>query len=763
MRKITWWMVLGLVLVIALSGCNRIIVGSEGEAPTAVVEEIPGESPGETVSGTAMVDGVDVLILESFPVQVRVLVRGNLNDGCTELGEARVAREGSTFVVTLPTTREAAAMCTQALVPFEIGIPLDVLGLEAGTYTVDVNGTMASFVLDVDNVPAEDPGIDVSPCEAFVGAGEAVFTAPGAGYCLRYPAEFTVTEPEANVVVISGPNYAGDPEPLSGFVNIQASQPAEGRTLEQAIEALFPPEELPVGAVIDKAEALLGGVRAIEITGVPGQRADRHVVAVQNDRIVHLVFSPVGEEYGEAAADMNRLYEHVMGSFTFVKVDGTVDVPAAAEGARFVLAQVLGTQDIEIVSSEPTEFTDSCLGLGGPAESCLAAMTPGYIVTLAVGEDAYVYHTDETGGNVRLAQAPDVALESPVLSWRNEFRGECRQGVYTLDRAAAGLCGAPLVATSLQGDWVGRNLPYFLETYAPFEAETMAGSVIFTGTGALGAMPAEQQMIAEFARIGSGIVESGHEGASYGLAFTLHREGGLAGVCEDFEVYVSGEVFITACKGETPERLAYGRLTALELETLYSLLDTYTFTEWADATAVAYDGLAQELVFNGRGDVSASDVEIQTLIDLAGSLYARLVFGEINPGNGPMWVSLPETWSVGQTRETVMGTLTVVGEAPMDPRAENSAIYVADANAVPLEHAVKRIFCGPSDCTPDVALEDVTVAGQPAKRSVPAGQVKIAWYFLSYGGKTITFTLYDPATHETLDWVVDAIRLDATE
>lgn len=753
MRKIAWWMVLGLVLVVALSGCNRFIVGSEGEVPT----------PSVTLEGLAAVDTVDVLIMESFPVQVSLVVKGDLPDGCTEFGEMDVTRDGTTFRVRIPTERPEDAMCTQALVPYDLTIPLDVLGLAAGTYTVDVNGAAASFVLSMDNVPVEDPGVDVSPCEASVGEGEAVFTAPEAGYCLRYPAEFAVTEPEEGVVVVSGPNYAEGPEPLSGFVNIQAWPPAEGRTLEEAIEALFPPEDLPVDAVIDKAEALLGGVRAIEITGLPGQRADRHVVAVQNDRIVHLVFSPIGEEYGEAAADMNRLYEHVMGSFTFVKADGTADMPSAAEGARFVLAQMLGTQDIEIVSSEPTEFTDGCLGLGGPAESCLQALTPGYIVTLAVGEDTYVYHTDETGGNVRLAQAPDVALESPVLSWRNEFRSECRQGVYTMDRAAAGLCDAPLVATPLQGDWVGRNLPYFLATYAPFTAETMAGTVTFTGTGSLGAMPAEQQMIAEFARIGSGIVESGHEGASYGLAFALHREGGLAGVCEDFEVYVSGEVFITSCKGETPERLAYGRLTALELETLYSLLDTYTFTEWADATAIAYDGLAQELVFNGRGDVSASDVEVQTLIDLAGSLYARLVFGEINPGNGPMWVSLPETWSVGQTRETVMGTLTVVGEAPMDPRAENSAIYVADANEVPLEHAVKRIFCGPSDCTPDVVVEDVTVAGQPAKRSVPAGQVEIAWYFLSYGGKTITFTLYDPATHETLDWVVDAIRLDATE
>jgi inhibitor of cysteine peptidase len=46
-------------------------------------------------------------------------------------------------------------MCTQALVPFEESIDLDVRGLPAGTYTVDVHGETATFTLDVDNVLEE--------------------------------------------------------------------------------------------------------------------------------------------------------------------------------------------------------------------------------------------------------------------------------------------------------------------------------------------------------------------------------------------------------------------------------------------------------------------------------------------------------------------------------------------------------------------------------------------------------------------------------
>ncbi|HZJ35859.1 MAG TPA: hypothetical protein VFD29_04465, partial [Gillisia sp.] len=38
-------------------------------------------------SGLAPVDEIDILILESFPVQINVIARGNLPDPCTEISE----------------------------------------------------------------------------------------------------------------------------------------------------------------------------------------------------------------------------------------------------------------------------------------------------------------------------------------------------------------------------------------------------------------------------------------------------------------------------------------------------------------------------------------------------------------------------------------------------------------------------------------------------------------------------------------------------
>jgi hypothetical protein len=81
------------------------------------------------------------------------------------------------------------------------------------------------------------------------------------------------------------------------------------------------------------------------------------------------------------------------------------DSDAITAAATAFLAGELGvTEDeIEVVSAEATEFSDSCLGLGGPAESCLQAITPGWVVMLNAAGEEYEIHTDETGTQVRLA------------------------------------------------------------------------------------------------------------------------------------------------------------------------------------------------------------------------------------------------------------------------------------------------------------------------------------------------------------------------
>ncbi len=101
--------------------------------------------------GNATVESIEITVLESFPVQIKVNARGYLPDGCTKIGEITKEKKDNTFFVSIKTVRPADTYCTEVIVPFQEVISLDVYGLKAGIYTVNVNGVNGTFELVTDN------------------------------------------------------------------------------------------------------------------------------------------------------------------------------------------------------------------------------------------------------------------------------------------------------------------------------------------------------------------------------------------------------------------------------------------------------------------------------------------------------------------------------------------------------------------------------------------------------------------------------------
>lgn len=106
----------------------------------------------QPIIGLAMIEDIEILILESFPVQVHVRVKGILGDSCTSLHQITQTRTENLFTITITTTRPADTICADIITRFEETVALDVYGLPAGTYTVDVNDVRDMFTLSVDNV-----------------------------------------------------------------------------------------------------------------------------------------------------------------------------------------------------------------------------------------------------------------------------------------------------------------------------------------------------------------------------------------------------------------------------------------------------------------------------------------------------------------------------------------------------------------------------------------------------------------------------------
>lgn len=133
--------VLFVIFAITFSGC---------------VEDEQNNTTGEEYTySMANVENIEILTLESFPVQINVVAEGYLPDGCTEVDEINTEKVGNNFNITITTKRPKDAVCTQAIESFEETIPLEVQGLSAGNYTVNVNGVTGSFELAIDNTLEE--------------------------------------------------------------------------------------------------------------------------------------------------------------------------------------------------------------------------------------------------------------------------------------------------------------------------------------------------------------------------------------------------------------------------------------------------------------------------------------------------------------------------------------------------------------------------------------------------------------------------------
>jgi inhibitor of cysteine peptidase len=104
----------------------------------------------DTMSNAAPIDSIRIETQESFPVGQVLVVNGSLPNGCTYLNQPTQLRDGNIFYINL-STRVEGEVCTEALVPYEERIPLQVNNLPAGVYVVNINGREISFELENDN------------------------------------------------------------------------------------------------------------------------------------------------------------------------------------------------------------------------------------------------------------------------------------------------------------------------------------------------------------------------------------------------------------------------------------------------------------------------------------------------------------------------------------------------------------------------------------------------------------------------------------
>ncbi len=301
-------------------------------------------------------------------------------------------------------------------------------------------------------------------------------------------------------------------------------------------------------------------------------------------------------------------------------------IPAVQSAVRDLTNMLhLNADQIQVNSVEQVQWPNGCLGVQPPGMMCNQLVTPGYRIILEAVGNQYEYHSNQTGDHVVLVATPTNNAGVPLLTWQSNAT-PCQTTQISVDGLAFGPCSGQLSSVSFVNPNRSNELMYFIQTYQSFTlVQTPAGSVTFSGQGQQAVTPDVQRSMAEWSQLVLDESEGGHVGQNAGLVMTWTRGGGIAGVCNELNVYASGMAYATSCRGSQSGNLGMAYLNPDQLKQLYSWQESYRRFE-IDRTPPpgTADGFSTTLVFMGTGTKTATTLVDQALLlEFANSLFTQ--------------------------------------------------------------------------------------------------------------------------------------------
>lgn len=117
--------------------------------------------------------------------------------------------------------------------------------------------------------------------------------------------------------------------------------------------------------------------------------------------------------------------------------------------------------------------------------------------------------------------------------------------------------------------------------------------------------------------------QGGTESAVEVRVIHWHREGGIAGFCDDVYVYNSGLVSVVNCRTTNPTVVAELHLEAEEQATVERWQASFQSWTHEQSDPAAADGLSVTLDFIGRGDKPVDMATLQQMDSLVQSALAQ--------------------------------------------------------------------------------------------------------------------------------------------
>ena len=302
--------------------------------------------------------------------------------------------------------------------------------------------------------------------------------------------------------------------------------------------------------------------------------------------------------------------------------DPTVTV---IEATKVQLANQLKVEvdRVKLVRIEPIQWPDGCLGVPQTGIMCAMHVVDGYRISLSVNEQTYEVHSNQDGEQIVIV--PGVIPTPAGLSYTVQNGDSCQTYLFSENQdAAMGDCRSILKRAPFIEYFQRSALDHYIQTFKPFLYDTQDGFVNFSGKGQARATAVEERSIAAWVQVTSSEIQAGRSSAADGLAFSWHREGGVAGFCNDLSVYTSGAMFATDCKNGKAHDLGQAWLDSTQLTQLYQWLDRLTRFEYAPQSQATTDAMTIRLVFSGQGSVKPSENDQKAVELFAEQLYAGM-------------------------------------------------------------------------------------------------------------------------------------------
>jgi hypothetical protein len=305
-----------------------------------------------------------------------------------------------------------------------------------------------------------------------------------------------------------------------------------------------------------------------------------------------------GTNPGGQVPDATLANPPVLDTPTSVPTHIPVDQTPAQRAAIAQLAKGLGIPEsqISVVSSEAVVWPNGCMGVQRLGVMCTMNQVPGFRITLEANHVAYEVHTNRDGSivapeqpapaptaaekvavhqlasNLGIADSAVKVVSTAMVEWPDSCLGVAQQGVMCAQMVTPGYL------VTLEAD--GRQYDYHTNGDA---SEVMPGS----------------------------------------LAMDWAQNGGIAGLCQNVTVYLSGEIYGQDCHPGGDSRM--GVLTAAQRTQLYAWYDKLANTtiDLSDPKGAA-DAMTRTADLFSSGPQPATDADKKAIFDFGQSLYHSL-------------------------------------------------------------------------------------------------------------------------------------------